>query len=101
MSLRNLFSIKALRGVLSSDRADTTRTYYRDRLSGCPIRLLAGCWKSPPAPWKVKAEAKAEKKNFGSSLNLDLNLSLVYLLRTIEVLVCRNDFSTACTVSFS
>jgi hypothetical protein len=46
--------------------------------------------------WKVKAEAKAEKKNVGSSLNLDLNLSLVHLLRIIEVLLCRNGFSAAC-----
>ncbi len=48
--------------------------------------------KSPPALWKVKAEAKAEKKNVVSSLNLDLNLSLVHLLRTIEVPSCQNGF---------
>jgi hypothetical protein len=47
---------------------------------------LARCRKSPPAFWKVKAQAKAEMKKVRSSLNLDLDLSLVRSLRTIEVL---------------
>ena len=37
--------------------------------------------KSPPALWKVKAQAKAEKKAVKSLLNLDLDLSLLRLLR--------------------
>jgi hypothetical protein len=45
--------------------------------------------------WKVKAEAKAEMKNVRSSLNLNLDLSLVHSLRTSEVLVCPNSFSAA------
>jgi len=44
----------------------------------------------------VKAEAKAEMKKVRSSLNLDLDLSLVHSLRSSEVLACPNSFSTVC-----
>jgi len=44
----------------------------------------------------VKAEAKAEMKKVRSSLNLDLDRSLVHSLRSSEVLACPNSFSTVC-----
>ena len=40
---------------------------------------LAGGLKSPPAFWKVKAQAKAEIQYVELSLNLDLDLSLSLL----------------------
>jgi hypothetical protein len=43
--------------------------------------------KSPPALWKVKAQAKAEMKAVKPSLNLDLDLSLPRSLRP-----CWTDF---------
>ena len=42
---------------------------------------------------EVQAKVEAKMKNVRFSLNLDLDLSLVHLQRTIEVLLCRNGFS--------
>jgi hypothetical protein len=46
---------------------------------------------------KAEVQAKVEDKikNIRSSLNLDLDLSLVHSLRTLEVLACQHDFSAA------
>jgi len=41
---------------------------------------------------KVQAKVEARMKNVRSSLNLDLDLSLVHLLRTIEFPPCHNNF---------
>jgi len=44
---------------------------------------LAEAEKITPAFWKVKAQVKAEKREFHLSLNLDLELSLVSLASAI------------------
>jgi hypothetical protein len=47
--------------------------------------------------WKAQAKVEAQMKEIRSSLNLDLDLSLVHSLWTIEALLCRNNFSVPCT----
>jgi hypothetical protein len=63
-----------------------------------PLRRCSRMLKKSASAEKVdvKAEAKAEMKKVRSSLNLDLDLSLVHSLRTGEVLACHNSFSTIC-----
>lgn len=53
--------------------------------------------KSDSINWKAQAEVEAQMKEIRSSLNLDLDLSLVHSLWTIEILLCRNNFTVLCT----
>jgi hypothetical protein len=52
--------------------------------------------KSANINWKAQAKVEAQMKEIRSSLNLDLDLSLVHSLWTIEILQCRNSFFAAC-----
>jgi hypothetical protein len=64
--------------VLASFRPSTYPRGYACSPS-LAAALLDGLFEhpaSPPALWKVKAQAKVEKKRVRLSLNLDLDLSL-------------------------
>ena len=52
--------------------------------------------KSASINWKAQAKVEAQMKEIRSSLNLDLDLSLVHSLRTIEALAYQNSFSASC-----